>query len=286
MKNRFTLISFATLLFAIPFLVVVYQSVNELDQQISFTEAEQHGIEYHHALLTLMTQIQEYRGMLASTKEGEPSFADAIISKREDITKTIRQIDKINHRTGTLLQTEDGWRALKKSWSTVEKHILAQSAAESFDSLSNTISSIQTFMLYIADTSNLITDPELTSYYLMDIAVNRIPDMVELLGITRGQVASLLAQHHNAETEQTALSLLGKLEWQYSRFERSLNTIEARDKKISLLLSSIHQESTQLKNQFVKVVSDIVIHHRHDVAPASVFSGWKQQYPGLYYYVS
>ena len=56
---------------------------------------------------------------------------------------------------------------------------------------------------HVGDSSKLILDPDLDSYYLMDNTINKLPILAEAIGRTADLQAVLRYERHPAVTEPT-----------------------------------------------------------------------------------
>ena len=75
----------------------------------------------------------------------------------------------------------------------------------------------------VGDGSNLLLDPDLDSFYVMDAAVVRLPEMLELSSHLLGQVREQMGSTTHTKAEYAALLFdLGKLRTSFEGVERSL----------------------------------------------------------------
>ncbi len=89
------------------------------------------------------------------------------------------------------------------------------------------IEKINSVVLMVADRSNLILDPELDTYYLMEIAVKQIPDLCEAFASIRGFGSGMIAQGNWTAKEiklfQEKISIMHD---QLKRFKRTKSIIK------------------------------------------------------------
>jgi hypothetical protein len=182
------------LIFLLPFFVVVYQLIAEIDVGINFAQKERLGIKYNPPLKALLEDVQRHRGMVNGYLKGDTSFKEKIFLNESQIEDDIRAIDAIDRQLGVTLQTTEQWRALKKNWQTLKGTALGIRDQESFEAHTALINEILSLMAHVADTSNLILDPVLDSYYLMDALVNKLPYIIDTTGQVRGLGTGVAAQ--------------------------------------------------------------------------------------------
>ncbi len=179
-------------IFIIPLMATLYMLNKQMNIAIDFAEKERLGIEYIQQLKNLTVKIPAHRGMTNAYLAGDNSFKDKIIAKRAEINTDIAAIDNVDSRLGEELKAREQWSAIKNEWNRVRGLTDTQhSAEEIFAAHSNLIANIIALVSHIGDTSNLVLDPNLDSYYLMDAVVNKLLHVSENLGQARGAGAGI-----------------------------------------------------------------------------------------------
>lgn len=130
--------------------------LNNLQSQANFSRKEQQGIEYINPLKNLLLDLQKYR-------ENNPNITKLTIQQ------DINEIDKVNSRLNKNLSIKDKWPELKEGLSNVNRNYSQNSAL---------ISQTSSLIDYITNQSNLILDPDLDTFYLMDSSCLRFPSII------------------------------------------------------------------------------------------------------------
>jgi methyl-accepting chemotaxis protein len=181
-RPKFALIS---LMFSVPLVFMLYLWLDEIHQRIAFADKERAGIEYVSALHGLLQRISLAAG--------------------DRVTAAIAEVDANDARLGAYLDMRERWAERR-------------SAALDTDAPAETrCRRIIELIAHAGDTSNLILDPDLDSYYLMDAVVTRLPALAcELIAAppsrqrAKADVASVLFDgilrgHEVVFLENTAL---------------------------------------------------------------------------------
>lgn len=190
------------LLFLLPLALLVYVEYHEINKWIDFTRKERIGVEYNQSLMRLLKDLQHHRGMTNAYLSGAPSFKDAIAAEHSKIEDDIKALDLINSKYGRLLKADDKWEGFKKSWEGLEYTEYNLSPKEFFDSHTEIIAGVISLISYIGETSNLILDPELPTYYLMDCVTFKCPTLIENIGQARGAGIKATGTHSLNEDEK------------------------------------------------------------------------------------
>jgi len=165
----------------------------ELNKTIASDTLETYGVEYVRPLERLVVNIAEHRGMTNSLLNGDESFRQMLVEKRKQVNEAINVVENIHSRLGETLDMEKLWQIFKTDWKKFSTASENMTAIESFEKHSALVKEINDMIIHVGDTSNLILDPELDTYYLMDVIVIRIPGLLDNLGILRGKGSGVLA---------------------------------------------------------------------------------------------
>lgn len=128
--------------------------LNNLESQANFSIKERHGVEYINPLKNLFLSLHKY-------KENNPSVTKA------SINEIIQEIDKYDKKYNKEMKVEDKWQELKQELLTLNK-----------SNVDDLISQTQAITDNITNQSNLILDPDLDTYYLMDSYCLRFSNII------------------------------------------------------------------------------------------------------------
>ncbi len=177
----------------IPVTVLAYFLVSGHNWNIDFAQKEIHGVAYNMPLRRLQQHLAEHRGMSNAYLSGDSAFKERLVNKQADIEAALQLVGAMEQKYGALLGTGAKWQAIKTEWGELKGSAFTLAGAESFKQHTALIGSVLDLVAHVGDTSNLILDPELDSYYLMDAVVNKLPPLVEALGVLRGKSAGIAA---------------------------------------------------------------------------------------------
>ena len=110
LTKRVSLVSLL-LIFILPFAVVVYQLISEIDSGINFAQKERLGIQYNSSLRKLLESLIEYRHLLnpaspRNTSNTSKTDLPAQLSQQQSkIEAEIKAIDSVDLQPGNTLKT-------------------------------------------------------------------------------------------------------------------------------------------------------------------------------------
>jgi methyl-accepting chemotaxis protein len=154
--QKFALIILSVVLLAAS---IIYLLLSNLQSQADFSRKENLGVEYINPLKDLLYSMQEYRYKLS---EGQKPSSD-------EINKYIQMTDSVDEKLNETLQVDKDWESIKNDWNN----------ADSYQKQTEAINKVIALISHINDTSNLVLDPDLDTYYLMDAYSLKLPNLLE-----------------------------------------------------------------------------------------------------------
>jgi signal transduction histidine kinase/DNA-binding response OmpR family regulator len=175
--QKFALIS---LLFALPLALVMYFFVSEINERIEFSQKEFEGDKYLRPLRRLLEDAAHSQMRAHDYTTQGPSHRPELIRKQADIDAAFQALDAVERELGATLKTGERYAVLRENWKYLKDKLLQLQPGDADDLHSQLIVDIRRLMSHVGDTSNLILDPDLDSYYLMDAVLLKLPDSADI----------------------------------------------------------------------------------------------------------
>lgn len=211
------------LVFSIPVAVLLVLLIKEQNIAIDFGQNERRGVEYINPVRHLLHDIQKHQVAFLN------GAAEASALEKQ-IEEDLRSAQEVDGRYGKDLKTTHGLVGLAEKWSATKSLILRSSSdakPENINSAYDDIvgKSILPLIIQAGDTSQLILDPDLDSYYAMDNVVINLPALGQLIAQTNAHVADLILTRENIESKKQLISfLLARIEPTMERLSTGLQT--------------------------------------------------------------
>lgn len=190
-SKKFALIGLVILL-PLGYTTNAYISVQST--QINFSASERKGAEYIEPVnALLLSVIDQRRQAIVALSSGETPPA-------ADLGKQIAAVDRVDSKYGKSFKTTDMWNRLKTEIGTVTTKKYA-TAKEAFDAYNATTAGVSALVTQAGNESNLILDPDLDSYYVMDVVVVQGPALLDTLAQLRGISVMAAAPNRRAVGE-------------------------------------------------------------------------------------
>ncbi len=177
--------------FTLPIAVLVGLMINSINANITFGSLELAGNAYQRSLEGLLQSAQQ-SWLTVSACGTSPSCEAQVQAAATKVDEALTQLQSVQKSYGTQLQfTDEG--LLKRGRQDVNPTGMAARWKEAQGSdapqkQAEFIRSVRTMITHAGDTSNLILDPDLDSYYLMDATLLALPQLQDRIAqvIARG----------------------------------------------------------------------------------------------------
>ena len=204
--QRLFAIAFALL---IPLLATVTVLFNQQQSDINFAVRERDGATYVKEIGQLLQIIALHRGLTYRQGLGD---RDAIGQRQkafDEIGIVFAKLDPLDRRFGDVFQSSAVYKALRDGWSNLAGNLMTRTAAEGFEAHNSLIQDkLFGLLRVVTNNSNLILDPALDTYYLMDLTTQRFPAVINSLGQLRGLGAGMLQVNQQTPQERATLAAL------------------------------------------------------------------------------
>jgi methyl-accepting chemotaxis protein len=157
------------LLLLVPLGLITKGYVDIQQAQVAFSAKERDGLAYLKPLLDLTAKTVAARRLAVTGQDAAPAGVDAAVGA----------VNTVDARYGTALETRDAWTAAKGALSAAAQP--AEPAA-AFAAYNKATTALLGLTVLVSDKSNLTLDPDLDSYYLMDMLVFRLPILLDTSG--------------------------------------------------------------------------------------------------------
>ncbi len=231
-----TRMSLSVALFLATLCFSMYSAYTGLGANIVFAEQEKRGNLYQRPLALLLHHANVLRVELAKARTGDFSEAE-VSSALSSMGAAMAELETAQGLVGKELQfTEEGLKsrgreslmleAVLSKWSGLKKAVEADRRGALDESVASFVADIRGMIGHSGDTSNLILDPDLDSYYLMDITLLALPQAMDRLGFIGTTIYPWLAEGSFSPARRTEAAVLARMleESDISRIEVDMDT--------------------------------------------------------------
>ncbi len=243
-------LALASAAFSLPIAVLLWFHVAQVSGDIRFSRLETYGNAYERPLIELLRLVSDW----VLVAEGERSPAQALSGLKKELDTALNRLDEVDARVGQDLQFTAEGLALRK-----REHLRPQTLRRKIQGLeviprdnmdavrqsaADILADVREMVTHAGDTSNLILDPDLDSYYMMDVTLLALPQTMDRLGRMLDFLQSLRESGTLGEEERGRIRVDKALlhEADYERVMASLQTALNEDPNFYTVLDSLHKE--------------------------------------------
>ncbi|MBX3086725.1 MAG: response regulator [Anaerolineae bacterium] len=199
------------LLLILPLIVVLYQFLVQIQKDIDFADNERKGLQYNSPLVALVQTVQEHRSLTNAYLNGDTTRKDDITAREKEIANEITAVDAVDKMLGKGLRTTSAWEAIKAKWNTLENDGLTLTASVNYAQHSTLINDMLKLSTQIGNNSQLILDPDIDTYYLMDNVITKLPLTAEYLAQMQAIGMQILVRGSASAEDRSNLVILSGL---------------------------------------------------------------------------
>ncbi|MEG4489833.1 PP2C family protein-serine/threonine phosphatase [Microcoleus sp. D3_18_C4] len=207
--QKFTLIGF---LFAIPLTLVMYLLISEINSRVDFSQKEIYGNQYLRPLRQLREYLPQLQLLNYQPLNTNLSLPDTRADLEAKMDANFQSLANTDRQLGNILMSSEKFNNIYQDWQNF-KLCRSQWSLETYDLVYQRLAAdINRLSAHVGDTSNLILDPDLDTYYLMDATLLTIPEIQKILSEIRliSQTNSLRS-YATPEERAKLITLAGKL---------------------------------------------------------------------------
>ncbi|MDT8375260.1 MAG: HAMP domain-containing protein [Mariprofundaceae bacterium] len=230
--------------------VVVQSLFASLNQTIHISQRELQGLALVEPVSRTVQLLQQHRGISAALLGGNETMQNKLATMEKEA------IDAFDAMEGALpprLTSGKAFLNIRAAWQQLLKEGLQQTADKNFAAHTSLIEQITSFRVLIADDFGLMTDNEITTYYLIDTMINKYPHALEHLGQLRAYGTSILSAKKITQQQKIKLhNLIAELGG--TLHELSAN-IEKTSRYNLMVRESLETANIQIKESAEKITS-------------------------------
>ncbi len=245
--------------FLVPVLVLIATLYTNQQYRINFAWNEADGTQYLNKIYESMVQVAQHRRNVDRLLTGQGS--------REELQKKAAQVDAALEALSTFDQKLSGKMgvgdqitALQQSWNRLKIQAPTMDSISNFEEHAALMVDIQKLIVRVGNNSQLVNDPEIDTYYLMQSTVFNIPILLEELSRLDSLGSSLLNKRSaNTYERAEANALAVKIGPSTAGLKQYLEYAAQKNPKVGAALGeTLNQTQGLIREAYVLAVNEIV----------------------------
>jgi signal transduction histidine kinase/CheY-like chemotaxis protein/HPt (histidine-containing phosphotransfer) domain-containing protein len=257
--------------FMIPDSVLLCLFLFSINDNIRFAQWEKYGNEYQRPLEELLDQLPQHSLLARRVLAGDQQSIDPLGETEARIDAAFADLAAVDARLCDKLQfTDEGLakrnrehcrvRNVQREWNELKdqrQNLTPEACTEQHLHL---LADVRTMITHAGDTSNLILDPDLDSYYLMDVTLLALPQMQDRLAKVMAFGEAVASRGTVTHDERNQLSVYAALlkESDLDRIVGSTHTALMEDQNFYGPSESLQRNVPPLLAEFTQASQEFI----------------------------
>jgi methyl-accepting chemotaxis protein len=266
-RTKFLLLASAMVAVLILLLSTLFVS---LSRDIQATENELRGLQMLKPINRAVQFMQQHRGLSSGILNGNESMKPRRENAEREVAAAMSAAEAI---LSPRLRENEVWRSIRADWAEISQQGLSWPAPVNLQRHSQMIAKMLSFMVNVADETELTLDPVLDTYYFMDTVVSKMPAMLEPMGIMRARGTGVLsAQALSPDMQRGITVLLERISATLSQQNSNLEKVMNFAPELRPALAGPNREFTDASEKIFKLVQEDILGERFSTTPADYFA--------------
>ncbi|WP_379138691.1 methyl-accepting chemotaxis protein [Paenibacillus sp. sgz500958] len=210
--------------------------------------------------MPFLLAVQQHRGLANAVLNGDAESRLKLTESEVMAQKAIERMDAVHAKLAGEWGLADTWNKLKTDWAELNRSTLSLSASQSFTAHSAYIERLLDLMSNAAGASQLSFESDREVYYVFDITVNRLPNLIEYIGKARGMGNGALARRQISADEKIALYVADDhINEAFAGLEKGLAVLSQSNDALYKSLQELSEENIGLLNSFSKTLDNQIL---------------------------
>ncbi|NBR07179.1 MAG: hypothetical protein EBT92_15635, partial [Planctomycetes bacterium] len=222
--------------FMLPISVLLYFTVDGIQDRIDFAELEKQGNIFQRPLEKILRSLLVHKNAALSVLGGDATALTTATREEASLDSAIRNLELLEKSLGIILQFNQEGLAKRKreeakidnfsrKWDQCRKFWQTMTPDACKNEHDNLIKIVRLMITHLGDTSNLILDPDLDSFYMVDVSLVALPGAQERISTLLFIYNSLIKHGASDQGDRLSLAIQNAL-FQQSDLDRIFSSID------------------------------------------------------------
>lgn len=232
------------MVFLIPMTIASYLLFSEINNHIEIKVEEKKALDLNVLLVDLLRDIQIFRGNTSTFIAGDLSFKGKIEEMQSEINTHFADIDSMTGEFTTIPEAALKWDMIKRGWREIESLWPLLDSKSNFEMQTSLIENILALTWHNIGIQQIILNPDVATYQLMNMLSAQLPYMSESLGQIRAVGTMTIHDGMLSADEKTQIATL-------------LNIVKINLNRLDHVIQSIFEVKPDIKSRLERSYRDI-----------------------------
>ena len=260
----------SNMLYVAPIIALTYFMYDARTADIDFAKSEIVGNTYETPLVSLLEHISRHKLVAQRALHGEANAKGELSSIQNQIDEDLKALSSADQKYGVFLKytdtelgkrKEESFRYSKvaSQWTELKGKITGLKPEESNDLHTSLIANIRGMIVHMGNSSNLILDPDLDTYYLTDGTLGGLPQLQDRIQEITAYAEPLLHASKAGQDEKAQIfSYSVLLQSDLDRITGDVQTALNEDVNFNGLSETLQKNLPAVTKELSDSVGDVV----------------------------
>lgn len=232
---------------------LLYTLTEEMSISTNFANKELQGLGYIKVIKNLLEGIPEHKLLSQKYLLGSVSLKPNMIKIQKNIDSTFVELTELNNKNNLDTTLSEKINNLKDDWEKLKAKSFSMTSEKSDTDHKNLLKNLKKLIISIGDFSNLIRDPEMASFYLIDSILVKLTSKINTSDAVVEISNKILSDSNLSSSQKSDASDLKDLLGDEDLKSKKTGSVELDDKAtLATLLGFLDSISDNLKDSYSK----------------------------------
>ena len=181
----------AVAVMALPIAFLTFAVYQTQQEKVSLAVAEEKGMSYLRPVLDLMVTLSERRDIAALQLSSYSSFQNLLEEQTARVDDRVAAVASAQGEYASSFGESDSWQKIESNWQALREDTLNFSQDRGLPEHNSLLTQLFDHSSTVADMSGLSIDPAAESSHMIDFSVNKMPRLLDQLGLLRLRVTEV-----------------------------------------------------------------------------------------------
>jgi methyl-accepting chemotaxis protein len=181
----------AVAVMALPIALLTFAVYQAQEEKVSQAVAEEKGMSYLRPVLDLMVTLSERRDITALQLSSYSSFQNLLEEQTARVDDKVAAVSSAQSKYASSLGESESWQQVENNWQALREDSLNFSEDRGLPEHNLLLAELFDHGSRVADLSGLSLDPGAESSRMIDFSVNKMPRLLDQLGLLRLRVTEV-----------------------------------------------------------------------------------------------
>jgi len=266
----------------IAFLFLLFILFQQLSQTVESSKAQLEGVEHIVELNSIIKLVQQYRGLSLHGKDASIKISTLQKKRQQEIDEKLNQFLSVLDPKMSLIirsgnpfnfENETDLSRIIEFWGRIKDQDQKVSSQAEFKEITELVKQLHLLMKLISGHYQLLSDTDISAYYMTDILLHSGTDITETMGNLRAIMFASLVDKPAVKAEDTVVSEIKfSLDSNIEDFTYKLSKIVHFTPELREKMTFVHSQLLVQRDNILKQFNQYILNEEAKISPEELWN--------------